>query len=509
MSTTHYALQRRVCHFRLLRVILLLLVSPITSVLSFHSGASGEGWHILLLGDDLVPYFESTLSSRKNGSVLLYPNTSKNEMFPSTIPMAPAEAVCTTYGEESQSKTTFFVMLKLATSGSTWIGDLLTETKGVTMKPEIITGSRGHRMSVASILFKLKSYFKAESRTTPRNSGSRSLVGFSVNAKNMGSINFPSFAVENRARLVVWIRSNIVSHAVGVIRAKMLHELCHTNNVKLGQAKKCALQDHETIKLDDFWENLRAASFRHAIHMGMAYQNWGLLGTSQKNGEGKLDKEEAPCNSSPPIFNMFYEEMLADKNGALQRLFDWFGYPELLGADEKNAPADKTVKSTPADLRNLISNFDELEEFLLNKAPCYVAQLRSNGKEVMPICPSIVSPATPEGALEVQTELDHLRKKRFPVASGHHSLNSEVPGKKKSLAKIQEFPTKQRGHRSSNSEVPMAKRRAVPRSKIEEQSISSSGEKPGNQRNKSSGIWEFSKQAPATRRPRHVFCYVA
>ena len=431
MSTTHYALQRRVCHFRLLRVILLLLVSPITSVLSFHSGASGEGWHILLLGDDHVPYFESTLSSRKNGSVLLYPNTSKNEMFPSTIPMAPAEAVCTTYGEESQSKTTFFVMLKLATSGSTWIGDLLTETKGVTMTPEIITGSRGHRMSVASILFKLKSYFKAESRTTPRNSaGSRSLVGFSVNAKNMGSINFPSFAVETRARLVVWIRSNIVSHAVGVIRAKMLHELCHTNNVRLGQAKKCALQDHETIKLDDFWENLRAASFRHAIHMGMAYQNWGLLGTSQKNGEGKLDKEEAPCNSSPPIFNMFYEEMLADKNGALQRLFDWFGYPELLGADEKNAPADKTVKSTPADLRNLISNFDELEEFLLNKAPCYVAQLRSNGKEVMPICPSIVSPATPEGALEVQTELDHLRKKRFPVASGHHSLNSEVPGKK-------------------------------------------------------------------------------
>jgi hypothetical protein len=50
-------------------------------------------------------------------------------------------------------------------------------------------------------------------------------------------------------------------------------------------------------------------------------------------------------------------------------------------------PQDKTVKSTPASLRSLLENFEEVRTWLSEHAPCLVPHLDSDGTEVMPPCP--------------------------------------------------------------------------------------------------------------------------
>ena len=391
--------------------------------------ASGNGWQLLLLTERRIPFLE--VSANGTDNVLLYQGaasvqaTSPGAVYhgnesSSIVTMAPAGKICQltpTKGGEPENSTRF-VMLKLATSGSTWIGDLLRSQKAVTMKPEIITGSHAHRMTIKRITSKLEEYLNNHSVNTP-------LLGFSLNGKNIAPMDFPAFALRNSARLVVWIRSNVVSHAVGKIRAGMLHDLCNTNNVRLNDAEKCALSDHETIPLAKFREALTQTSLYHAIHMGAAYRP----PANTESGRQLEEEGGGACRGSPPVFEMFYEELLADKATALRRLFTWLGREELLETDDGAALADKTVKSTPASLRGLIANFKELEDSLVVSHPCYVAQLRSNGREVMPLCPPFVSTSSAEGVAELEEDIKKLAEAKFPKQPG-----SSKPSKPAELA---------------------------------------------------------------------------
>ena len=405
--------------------------------------ASGNGWSVLLLGEeDRVPYFQSTVTGNTNNgttNVLLY--SSVDQLDARAVAFRGASTTVMTVGRACQptaqttDPVTRFLMLKLATSGSTWIGDLLGAQKGVNMKPEIVTGSSAHHMRRTRVISTIGGYLSKHIKG--EEAGNTVIVGCSVNDKNMANIDFPALALGNRARLVVWIRSNLVSHAVGKVRAEALHSKCHTNNVRLHQAKKCALPEREAIPLQKFQHALAEISIYHALHMGAAYRRWG--GSSSRGGSGGDDCGGGGGGGYPPVFELFYEEMLADKERALRRLFSWLGHGELLGGvggetsggnqsshgggSSAAAPAlqDKTVKSTPAGLRSLLANFEELEAFLLRRAPCFAAHLRSGGKEVMPICPPFASLSTAEGAAEVHEMVAKLAKTKFPQAKSKQS----------------------------------------------------------------------------------------
>ena len=211
------------------------------------------------------------------------------------------------------------------------------------------------------------------------------------------NIDFSGIAVRTSSRLVVWTRSNVVSHAIGMVRASLLRKKCSTNNVRLNSpnAKHCALKEHEAIPVETFEKRLREVSFYHALHMGVAYRHWGAdlspppssssSSSSSSSQTQHADRQRPaghPCQVSPPTYGMYYEELLADKEGALRRLFQWLGQEALLG---NNAPNDKTIKATPAGLRSFLANFEELEDFLASRAPCYLSHLRSNGEEVVPV----------------------------------------------------------------------------------------------------------------------------
>ena len=149
--------------------------------LKVATAASGDGWHVLFLGADRIPFFEPTTPANgtaEGGAALLYPNAPAAGPY-AGVRMAPHAGVACDVDKSQPAYR--FVMLKLATSGSTWIGDLLKSVSGVKMEPEIITGSRASRMTKESIVRQLEGYLE----TAANHFGKTKLTGFSINDKNM------------------------------------------------------------------------------------------------------------------------------------------------------------------------------------------------------------------------------------------------------------------------------------------------------------------------------------
>lgn len=85
------------------------------------------------------------------------------------------------------------MMLKLATTGSTWIGGLLGNISNVRFRPELITGSGGERMADAR---KEKVMIRSVSAC------SKAVCGFSINSKNAANLNFGELAMKNNMKVV-------------------------------------------------------------------------------------------------------------------------------------------------------------------------------------------------------------------------------------------------------------------------------------------------------------------
>ena len=138
----------------------------------------------------------------------------------------------------------------------------------------------------------------------------------------------------------------------------------------------CKLPSTTTFPIRALENQLKKAAVYHAINLGAAYNGW----------------HEMPCHGNTfrdhRIYELYYESVLADKKSALRHLFGWLGLPELVA----KVPKDTTVKSTPAGLRGVLTNFDEIRSWLLEHAPCLVSHLESNGIEVMPPCPLFFDP---------------------------------------------------------------------------------------------------------------------
>jgi hypothetical protein len=91
----------------------------------------GQGWRVILTHG--VPVFEAHNDYQLFG-------TRGNQLMGSQCP--PDKINSTAAGSIPR-----IMMLKLATTGSTWIGDILEGLKGVEFHAELITGSMGAHMT--------------------------------------------------------------------------------------------------------------------------------------------------------------------------------------------------------------------------------------------------------------------------------------------------------------------------------------------------------------------------
>lgn len=90
-----------------------------------------------------------------------------------------------------------------------------------------------------------------------------------------------------------------------------------------------------------------------------------------------------------PVFEITYEDLQRDEHGTMSKLFAWLGKPELAG-EKPTGAADGWVKRTSDNLKNVLNDYDEIEQFLIttpkDPARCLLQQLRSEEPVSFPPC---------------------------------------------------------------------------------------------------------------------------
>eukprot|EP00613_Pedinella_sp_CCMP2098_P050923 CAMPEP_0171820896 /NCGR_PEP_ID=MMETSP0992-20121227/3026_1 /TAXON_ID=483369 /ORGANISM="non described non described, Strain CCMP2098" /LENGTH=411 /DNA_ID=CAMNT_0012435347 /DNA_START=258 /DNA_END=1493 /DNA_ORIENTATION=- len=347
----------------------------------------------------------------------------------------------------SGSPATRIIMLKLASTGSSWVGGLLHDLPNVKFHAELITGRIGSNMSdVEKLIVMEKGLWGCKGKA---------LCGFSINSKNAANLDFPNFAATQNAKLlsklnrptatlgqinhptlhsshgnlplvrtVVWVRCNLVAYTVGLWRSSQLKAgPCGVNNQKSGSKKAavdCKLPaSNVTFPLGAFVWLLKRAQLLHAINLGIAYRHWKPTAPVPQGtpcvdgGAGGTSPQTAAASMSPssinrvPIYELYYEDMLRDKASTLKVLLAWLGVRYDLPV-----PKDKVVKSTPATLHGLLQNFDEIRDWLRDHSQCLLAHLLDpQGTQVMPPCSFHFNPDEDEGSLFASV----ARRRKDPV----------------------------------------------------------------------------------------------
>ena len=180
------------------------------------------------------------------------------------------------------------------------------------------------------------------------------------------------------------------------------------NNQESG-SKKAAVDcnlpaSNVTFPLGAFVWLLKRAQLLHAINLGIAYRHWKPTAPVPQgpfyvdDGAGGASPQTAAASMPPsniedvPIYELYYEDMLRDKAGTMKALLTWLGVK-----DDLPVPKDKVVKSTPATLRGLLQNFDEIRAWLSDHSQCLLAHLLDpKGTQVMPPCPLFFNPEEDE-----------------------------------------------------------------------------------------------------------------
>ena len=93
------------------------------------------------------------------------------------------------------------------------------------------------------------------------------------------------------------------------------------------------------------------------------------------------------------VYELTYEDLQRDSDRALRGLFAHLAPagapPRKPDASKAAAGGDLTIKFTPDDMRELLENFDEIDSFLKQRAPCYAPMLHAAGPDSFAPCPLV------------------------------------------------------------------------------------------------------------------------
>ena len=281
------------------------------------------------------------------------------------------------------------LVLKLPASGSSWLASLLRTLQGVVFTEELVTHVEAAAFTVAERqaylrralrtprLGKMRDQYMADYRlagmvslqTLQRNAKllnpyHRPLRahGFSVNPRHVPIADWPKVAAG--AKVVMYHRSNLVKHAVAHVHGRMLDEACATRNIKASSAARCGSVFNASapfvVPVDLFEAMLHKVVRENRLLWEAAYA------------------------TRRPVYELLYEDMQRDAEGALRGLLGFVGIAGEAGPAVAGPPV--TTKVTSDSLRRSVVNFDEIEAAVGRVAPCLLPMARDTRRAAFGPC---------------------------------------------------------------------------------------------------------------------------
>mmetsp|Transcript_7867 Transcript_7867/g.23414 ORF Transcript_7867/g.23414 Transcript_7867/m.23414 type:complete len:357 (-) Transcript_7867:44-1114(-) len=170
-----------------------------------------------------------------------------------------------------------------------------------------------------------------------------------------------------RVAPVLYVRSNLVKHAMSKARAHLLTALCDgTHKVKAGSKAEACVKAHESV-----------------LHGPVVESAWHIAATGHYLAEMWRDLLEhiREASGRPRFLILYYERFQTDPVASIGDLFAYAGLPRSAVVGNASA-AD--VKLSSDDLRQGIANFSAVEADLALLDPCLLPQLRDAGHAVFP-----------------------------------------------------------------------------------------------------------------------------
>jgi len=274
------------------------------------------------------------------------------------------------------------LVFKIEASGSTWMTSKFNEYKGVFITREIFHENtrgdyqkEGQSYLMNSFSTPTLSYGLKWNNKVKKPVEDFYVLGATVNPFWAKFLNWTELAhkVPN-LKLVVYLRSNLIKHAISFIRGRLLFRKCKTPVVD----GDCKLDN--TFIVDP-------KALRNQIVRLIARDKYMI---EIANGlAAHLDSW---------FYVLHYEELLQDDNAVMDRLFGWIGdFPKELRVEPVHLKCSNKncTKHTSDDLRSVIQNFQEVESYIKSKFPCLLPHLReTKPDEVMPSihneCPGLM-----------------------------------------------------------------------------------------------------------------------
>jgi len=241
---------------------------------------------------------------------------------------------------QAKHECTGLMAMKLAETGSTWFATLLQNTPAYTIKKEIFT-SKDNNIPVATRERGMRSYLMCD----PKLHAKTPVVGFTINPKNNVGIRWADLVTSTTEManiyVVRWHRSNIVKTAMSIYRkTETKCNGAHVNNIMAGN------------NMDD--EMVQCLQAPASVDVHKLIGNIAHQARFYKELDNAFIQASSQLNASHSL-TMYYEDMQEDEAREMGKLATFLGNPLYY-----KRPRDGTVKKTSNNLRDVVTNFDDV-----------------------------------------------------------------------------------------------------------------------------------------------------
>jgi len=274
----------------------------------------------------------------------------------------------------SPSDATAVVVLKSPHSGSSWFVSLIDKMEGVYLTQEMFEApkimKRQYRslfqVEIKSLPYLVESFQHPMGRypfgRIPTNATNWKVLGETIDPAAASYLNYTALSIAvPDLRLIHYWRSNKVKHAISTIRAHLLMKACGMMVYKADKAGKDCVIPRKKIVVGVNW-------LRSSLNLIIRYDN----------AIYKTISEMVSNLKRKTWYTVTYEELLDDQEKVLQDLLAWTtNSSHKFVKTSHGLPTECMVnctKITSDNLRDVVSNYEEIEEWLRVNFPCLLPQ---------------------------------------------------------------------------------------------------------------------------------------
>ena len=327
------------------------------------------------------------------------------------MPLEPAGANCTG-----------LLVVKTRRSGSTWLYELLNRQRRTYMMYELHVKGMGlpvheRERALAAALGRCHRGYSVAGYTLDVSGMGAGLqlarvVGTARKRQQQYASASGVTAAAGPINLLLYARTNLVKHAVALIRDELF-------GIRCGHANKVGTEHCDVPATMEYHPGEIMTKLLEVVGMDLSVMADALIIQQQQHWQGQqpegLVATAAAVYEPPPTRWLYYENLQADPQKEIRSVFEWLGRADLLltgtaGSSGHDGPPEDdgkgvvvhavdaarvhaagwaarsgVVKHTAEDLRTVISNFEEvaaaIDELSL---PCLSLMLRASSAEVFP-----------------------------------------------------------------------------------------------------------------------------